>query len=51
MNWGSWAGEIINLIDFYEQRVRDIMSKKLKLFVVQKVFDIPASSRVKVINT
>jgi len=47
---GGWASEIVDFIDFNVEGVGDVVSKQLKVPVVQQVLDVASSSSVKVID-
>ncbi len=50
MNRRCRAGQIINLIDLHEERMRDIVAKQFKMLMVQQMFDVPAGAGKKIID-
>jgi hypothetical protein len=46
----SRAGEIENLIDLYEERVRDVVAEQLEGLVTEQVLDIAPRARKEVVD-
>jgi hypothetical protein len=51
MNRRGGTGKIIDLVHFYIEGMSNIMTKKLKVLVVQQVMDISSVSCEKIIHT
>ena len=50
VDWASWAGQVVDLVNFNVKWQSHIMSDKLKLRMVQKVFNITFAACEKVID-
>lgn len=50
MNWRSGASEMVDLVNFQEQRFHDVVSDKLEVWVSEVVHDVLFPSREEVID-
>jgi hypothetical protein len=40
VNWGGWAGEVVDFVHFHEERKRDVVPKELETRVVAMLRDV-----------
>jgi hypothetical protein len=50
MNWGGWARQIVDLVDFDVERKGHVMPEEFEALVVQEVIDVPFGTREKIIQ-
>ena len=44
------AGEVIDLVDFHEERMRDVVAEKLEALVIEQVLDVAARAGEEIVD-